>query len=47
VWRRLHNDFYNLHSSNILRVMKSRKMRDAGHVARVGARRDLCRGFVG
>ena len=37
-WRRLHNeeldDFYS--SPNIVRVIKSRRMRWAGHVARVG-----------
>jgi len=39
VWRRLHNEeFYDLRSSNIIRVNKSRKMRQAGHVARLGVR---------
>jgi len=37
-WRRLHkeglNDLYS--SPNIVRVIKSRRMRWAGHVARVG-----------
>ena len=37
-WRKLHNeeirDLYALHS--ILRVVKSRRMRWAGHVARIG-----------
>jgi hypothetical protein len=35
-WRKLHNhEFHNLHSSpNIIRVIKSRRMRWARHVAR-------------
>jgi hypothetical protein len=40
--------FYELHSSSkIIRAMKSRKTRQAGNVARVGARRGVYRGFVG
>jgi hypothetical protein len=37
-WRRLHNEELNdLYSSkNIIRVIKSNKMRWAGHVARMG-----------
>jgi hypothetical protein len=37
-WRKLHNDeLHSLYSSpNIVRVIKSRRMRWAGHVARVG-----------
>ena len=40
-WRRLHNEELNdLYSSpNIVRVMKSRRMRWAGHVARMGEER--------
>jgi hypothetical protein len=36
-WRKLHNDeLHSLYSSpNILRVIKSRRMRRAGHVARM------------
>jgi hypothetical protein len=37
-WRKLHNDeLHSLYSSpNIVRVIKSRRMRGAGHVARMG-----------
>jgi hypothetical protein len=37
-WRQLHNDeLHSLHSSpNIVRMIKSRRMRWAGHVARMG-----------
>jgi len=36
-WRRLHNEELNdLYSPNIVRVIKSRRMRWAGHVARMG-----------
>jgi hypothetical protein len=45
-WRKLHNDeLHNLYSSpNIVRVIKSRRMRWAGHVARVG-RGEVFTGF--
>jgi len=48
-WRRLHNEELNdLHSSpNITRVIKSRRMRWAGHVARMGEERGLYRVLVG
>jgi hypothetical protein len=38
-WRKLHHDeLHSLYSSpNIVRVIKSRKMRWAGHVARMGS----------
>jgi hypothetical protein len=36
-WRKLHNELNNLYSSlNIVRVIKSRRMRWAGHVAHIG-----------
>jgi hypothetical protein len=40
-WKKLHNeDFNDLYSSpNIVRVIKSRRMRWAGHVARMGERK--------
>jgi len=45
-WRKLHNEEVNvLYSPKILRVIKSRSMRWAGHVARMGERR--VQGFGG
>jgi len=48
-WSRLHNEELNdLYSSpNILRVIKSRRMRWAGHVARMGEERGVYRVLVG
>jgi hypothetical protein len=48
-WRRLHNDELNcLYSSpNIVRVIKSSRMRWAGHVARMGEGRGVYRVLVG
>jgi hypothetical protein len=48
-WRRLHNeDLYALNSSlNIIRVIKSRTRRWAGHAAHMGERRDAYRMLVG
>jgi hypothetical protein len=45
----LHNDeLHDLYSSpNIVRVIKSRRMRWAGHVARMGEGRGDCRVLVG
>ena len=47
--RKLHNEELKaLYSSpNIFRVTKSRRMRWTGHVARMGARRDVFSVFVG
>ena len=44
-WRKLHNEELNdLYSSpNIVRVITSRRIRWAGHVARIGEKRDVCR----
>jgi len=48
-WRKLHNeelrDLYSL--PNIVRVVKSRRMRWAMHVARMGEGRDVHRVLVG
>jgi len=48
-WRKIHNEkLYGLYCSpSIVRVLKSRRMRWAGHVARVGERRCVCRVLVG
>jgi hypothetical protein len=48
-WRKLRNDeLHNLYSSpNIVRVIKSRRMRWAGHVARMGEGRSIYRVSVG
>jgi hypothetical protein len=48
-WRKLHNDeLHNLYSSlNLVRVIKSRRMRWAGHVARMGEGRGVYRVLVG
>jgi len=48
-WRRLHNEELNdLYSSpNIVRVIKSRRMRWAEHVARMGEERGVYRVLVG
>ena len=48
-WRRLHNEELNdLYSSpNIVRVIKSRRMRWAGYVARMGEERGVYRVLVG
>jgi hypothetical protein len=48
-WRKHHNEeIHDLYSSpNIVRVIKSRRMRWAGHVARMGEGRGVYRVLVG
>jgi hypothetical protein len=42
-WRKLHNEeLHDLYSSpSIIRIMKSRRMRWAGHVERMGEKRNV------
>jgi hypothetical protein len=48
-WRKLHNEeLHNLYTSpNIIRMIKSRRMRWAGDVARLGEKRNAYRILVG
>jgi hypothetical protein len=48
-WRKVHNDeLHTLYSSsNIVKVIKARRLRWAGHVARMGEGRDVYRVLVG
>jgi hypothetical protein len=48
-WRNLHNEeLHSLYSSpSIIRMMMSRRMRWAGHVARMGEKRNAYRILVG
>jgi hypothetical protein len=48
-WRKLHNEeLHNLYSSpGIIRIIKSRRMRLSGHVARMGEKRNVYRLLVG
>jgi hypothetical protein len=48
-WRKLHTEeLHNLYSSpSIIRMIKSRRMRWAGHVARMGKKRNAYRILVG
>jgi hypothetical protein len=48
-WRKSHNEeFYNLYpSSNTIRMMKSRMMKQAGHVAPMGAKENAYMFLVG
>jgi hypothetical protein len=45
-WRKLHNEelynFYSSPSTFIIRMIKSRRMRWAGHVVRIGEKRNKC-----
>jgi hypothetical protein len=47
-WRKLHNeDLHNLYSSpSIIRIIKSRRMRWAGYIARMGKKRNVYRILV-
>jgi hypothetical protein len=48
-WRKLHNEeLYDLYSSpSIIRIIKARRMRWAGHVARMGEKKSAYRLLVG
>ena len=48
-WRKLHNEELNdqYSSPNIFRVIKSRRMKWAGHVARMGEKRGVYRVLMG
>jgi hypothetical protein len=48
-WKRLHNEeLHNLYAlSNIVRVIKSRRARRAGHVTRIGKMRNTYKILVG
>jgi hypothetical protein len=48
-WRKLHNEeLHNLYSSSsIIRIIKSRRMRWAGHMARMGEKRNVYKLLVG
>jgi hypothetical protein len=48
-WRKLHNEeLRDLYSSpSIIRIIRSRRMRWAGHVVRMGEKRNAYRLFVG
>jgi hypothetical protein len=48
-WRKLHNEeLHNLYSSlSIIRIIKSRRMRWAGHVARMGEKKNVYMLLVG
>jgi hypothetical protein len=46
--RKLHNELHNLyHSPSIIRIIKSRRIRWSGYVARMGEKRNAYRILVG
>jgi hypothetical protein len=49
IWRKLHNEeLHRLYSApSIIRMIKSRRMRWAGHVAQMGEKRNAYRILVG
>jgi hypothetical protein len=48
VWRKLHEEIYNLYSSaSIIRMIKTRRMRWAGRVVRMEEKRNAYRILVG
>jgi hypothetical protein len=44
-WRKVHNkELHDLYSSpSIVKIIKSRRMRWAGHIAQMGEKRNICR----
>jgi hypothetical protein len=47
-WRKLHEELHNLYYlPSIIRMIKSGRMRRAGHVARVGAKKNVYKILVG
>jgi hypothetical protein len=47
-WRNLHNEeLYKLYSPNIIKMIKSRRMRWAGHVARMGGKEECIKDIGG
>jgi hypothetical protein len=48
-WRKLHNEkLHNLYTStSMMRIIRTRRTRWSGHVARMGEKRNACRIFVG
>jgi hypothetical protein len=47
-WRKLHKEeLHNLYSPNLIRMIKSRRMKWAGHVAGMGEKRNAYRILVG
>jgi hypothetical protein len=46
-WRKLHNEIRDLYSSpSIIRIMKSRRMRWAGHCSPNGGKREMRMGYL-